>query len=222
MCTTRRWVGVVLALLWAAQATQAAAQDMCGNEVKQQVVKVLSQYKDQTSAQALEAQQALYKEFAYCLDYNDHDSKAAARLRDRACGKIPYVGSLYWEQMPCCGYDPQEKTFACPIEILQNTGYGPAQFPGSYEHVLVCVDYGSGLVPVARDSVHLADNISGTNPIWNFAALPKVYDDKFLSLHWNSNAYRARAILSWSIAPQSCGQPPIWGHAVDFMIRLDP
>jgi hypothetical protein len=217
-----RWVGVALALLWAAHATHAAAQEVCGEDVKLQVAKVLSQYQDPTSPEALEAQQALYKEFAYCLQDADPNGKAALRLRDRACGKVPFVGSLYWEQMPCCGYDPQATRFACPIEILQHTGYGAAQFPGSYEHVLVCVDYGSGLVPVARDSVHLADDISGTNPIWNFAALPEVSDEKFLSLHFDSKAYRARAILSWSIAPASCKEPPIWGHAVDFKIRLDP
>lgn len=222
MRKSRATMAIILAPLWAAFGGHADAQQICGDDVKLEVAKALSEYKDPTSKEATAVQQELYKKFEYCLKAADGNSEAATRLRDRACGKVPFVGSLYWEQMPCCGYDPQEQTFACPIEILRDTGYGAAQFPGSFEHVLVCVDYGAGMVPVARDWVHLADNISAARPIWNFAALPQVYDEKFLSLHYNSQTYRARAILSWNIAPNSCAQPPIWGHAVDFKIRLDP
>jgi len=222
MRTTRSRMGVSVLLLWAAMASGAAAQQVCGNEAKQQVAKVLSQYNDPVSPEALKAQQELYGQFEYCLNQAPNDGAAAKRLSERACGRVPFVGSLAWEQMPCCGYDPQEQRFACPIEILQSTGYGAPQFPGSYEHVLVCVNYGAGLEPVARDWVHLADNVSAAGPNWNFAALPEVFNEKFLALHFDSKTYPARAILAWNIAPQSCKQVPIWGHAVDFKIRLDP
>lgn len=222
MRISRTMIAITLAPLWAALANQANAQQVCGDDVKLEVAMILSQYDDPTSKEALVVQQELYKKFEYCLQDGATNNPAVTRLQQRACGKVGFVGSLYWEQMPCCGYDPQEQKFACPIEILRDTGYGSAPFPGSYEHVLVCVDYGSGMVPVARDSVHLADNISGVRPIWNFAALPDVFDEKFLSLHFDSRTYRARAILAWSIAPGSCQQTPIWGHAVDFKIRLDP
>ena len=222
MRMSRATLLITLAPLWAALASQAGAQQVCGDDVKLEVAKILNQYADPSSKEALQVQQDLYKKFEYCLKDAAGDGDAAKRLSERACGKVPFVGSLYWEQMPCCGYDPQEQTFACPIEILRDTGYGGAPFPGSYEHVLVCVDYGAGLVPVARDSVHLADNISGAAPIWNFAALPEVFNERFLARHFDSRTYAARAILAWSIAPASCKQPPIWGHAVDFKIRLDP
>ena len=222
MRISRATIAITLAPLWAALAGHANAQKNCGEDVKLEVAETLSKYDDPTSKEALQVQQELYEKYAYCLNDGAADPQAAGRLRERACGKVPFVGSLYWEQMPCCGYDPQEQTFGCPIEILRDSYYGPAQFPGSYEHVLVCVDYGAGLVPVARDTVHLADNISASRPIWNFAALPKVFDERFLALHYNSQMYPARAILSWSIEPATCKQPPIWGHAVDFKIRLDP
>ncbi|HKP62168.1 MAG TPA: hypothetical protein VJV78_35795 [Polyangiales bacterium] len=222
MRMSRATIAIALTPLWAAAlAGQAAAQEVCGNDVKLEVVNALSKYDDPTSKDALAAQQELYKKLEYCLKEPPKDNQPAARLRARACGKIPFVGSLYWEQMPCCGYDPQEYTFACPIEILRDSGFGAPAYPGSFEHVLVCVDYGAGLVPVARDWVHLADNISGTRPIWNFAALPKVFDQGFLAQHFDNLAYPARAVLSWSIEPADCQQTPIWGHAVDFKIRLD-
>jgi len=208
------------AAAWTVSANSAQAQQVCGDEVKAEVAKILSQY-EPDSKESLTVQQELYKKYEYCLK-DANDEEAARRLRERACGKVPFVGSLSWEIMPCCGYDPQERTFACPIEIHRHNGYGAPQFPGSHEHVLVCVDYGAGLVPVARDWVHLADDISGTQPVWNFAALPKTFDRKFLSLQDTSVALPARAILAWELAPQACEQTPIWGHAVDFQIRLDP
>lgn len=215
------WLELTLIVSLVCLANAASAQQTCGDEVKYEVAKLLGQFDDPFSNEALSMQQELYKKYAYCINQTASDG-AAEKLRARACGRVPYVGSLKWEQMPCCGYDPQELHFACPIEILRGTGFGAAQLPGSYEHVLVCVDYGSGLVPVARDAVHLADNISAGSPIWNFAALPKVVDEKFILHHFDSETYRARAILAWSIVPQSCTEVPIWGHAVDFQIRLDP
>ena len=68
------------------------------------------------------------------------------------------LGSLFYEQMPCVGYDPQRRQFAAPIKIKQPFGFGGAPLPGSREYVLHCVADASGmLVPVARDSVHLAN-----------------------------------------------------------------
>ena len=76
--------------------------------------------------------------------------------------RVSILGSTFYEDMACCGYNPQRGQFACPVRIKQTFGFGPAPFPGSREHVLTCVQQpGGGFVPVARDSVHLADEIWG-------------------------------------------------------------
>lgn len=200
----------------------ASAQELCGAEEKEQVAALLSQFEDPTSDEALKMQKELYEQFYYCLDGAEWDQEGLRKLKAHACGEVSLLGNLGFERMPCCGYDPQERTFGCPIEILRETGFGAAPFPGSNEHVLVCVDLGNGFEPVARDLVHLADNISPAGPVWNFAALPKVFNQAFEARHFDSDTYRARAILSWNLAPLNCTNRPIWGNAIDFKIRLDP
>ena len=70
------------------------------------------------------------------------------------------LGSLLFEEMSCCGYDPQRRQFACPVKINQTIGFGVAPLPGSREHVLHgSADTTGVLVPVGHDSVHLADAI---------------------------------------------------------------
>ena len=68
------------------------------------------------------------------------------------------LGSLFYEEMSCAGYDPQRRQFAAPIKIKQTFGFGGAPLPGSREHVLHCVADANGvLLPVGHDSVHLAN-----------------------------------------------------------------
>ncbi len=51
-------------------------------------------------------------------------------------------GSLFYEEMSCCGYDPQRRSFACPIKVKQNFGFGPFPLTGSLEYVKHCVQDG--------------------------------------------------------------------------------
>ena len=38
----------------------------------------------------------------------------------RQCGaSVSNLGSLFFEEMSCCGYDPQRRQFACPVKISQ-------------------------------------------------------------------------------------------------------
>ena len=115
MTKMRGWMAAALALLGAALAQPTAAKEICGNDVKAEIAKILSQFEDPMAPAALETQQELYKKFEYCLK-EQQNPDAVKRLRSRACGRVPFVGSIYWEQMPCCGYDPQEQRFACPID----------------------------------------------------------------------------------------------------------
>jgi len=123
--------------------------------------------------------------------------------------------------MRCCGYEPKKQLFGCPIDIKKPTGFGGAPFPGSYEHVLTCVDFGAGFEPVAFDSVHLADSLSPAPPPWQFAVIAQA-KERLTALPLDGRTLPARSILSWEFVPPDCKYRPTWGNAVDYQIRLDP
>ena len=213
---------VITCLILASFATPLAAQDkpVCGPEVKRAIAQLLADAgadDDPYSAEALAVQAELYDAYKYCAA--DGTASAAALPDSAYCGKQTYAGSTYYERMRCCGYDPQHQFFACPVEILQSNGYGPAPVPGSFEHVLTCVDRGNGWELAARDNVHLADAVSG-QPVWNFQVFARAR--RYLSLtELQGQTFRARSILSWGFAPTSCNFQPIWGNVLEYKIRLD-
>lgn len=136
-------------------------------------------------------------------------------------------GSLTnWEAIEACGYHPQRKEATCPIQIRQNNGYGGpiCAGPGSTEFVLLCVDFGGGLVPINVNGFHIHDN-AAAGPTWDFAAVIQS-NARLFSLPSNGQTFRARAILSWMIDPMVAAVPcnfvPTWGNRSDFRIRLDP
>ncbi len=77
------------------------------------------------------------------------------------------------------------------------------------------------LLPVARDSVHLANAIPGAGPTWQFAVIANA-NENLQTIHpMNGQTRRARSILSWALPPTNCNYTPIWGNAVNYRIRLD-
>jgi hypothetical protein len=225
MLTARNRYAFILATCLALSIGSAAAaqeQPVCGNDVKAYIADVLSKYENPEDPEALSVQKQLYEKFKYCAPDNVQSAKLALYpQRSQFCG-LSYAGNLYWEQMRCCGYHPQQRAFGCPIDIKQPYGYGPAHFPGSHEHVLTCVDFldGAGFQPVALDRVHLADAVSGTPP-WQFAVIAKARG-KLAEVPNKGQTYLARSILSWELVPTHCKYAPIWGNAIDYQIRLDP
>jgi hypothetical protein len=81
-------------------------------------------------------------------------------------------------------------------------------------------DVNGGLVPVARDSVHLANSIAGA-PTWQFAVIANANQNLQTIQPMNGQARRARSILSWGLQPTDCEYQPIWGNALNYRIRLD-
>ena len=201
----------------------ALAQDkpVCGPEVKKEIVEALANA-------ALEDKQALedelYKKYQYCAqdaEYTPAPQPIFEAARE-CSARVSILGSTFYEDMSCCGYDPQKRQFACPVRIKQPFGFGPAPFPGSREHVLTCVlQPGVGFVPVARDSVHLADEIWGHRPTWQFAVIAQARQNLQTVLPLNGQTRYARSILSWQLVPTHCDYKPIWGNAIDYFIRLD-
>ena len=207
-------------LVWSPAVAQA--QSVCGPEVKEEVAKTLAEVDGASEAAKLKLEAELYAKYKYCAQ----DSQAVPSTfftAARQCNAtVSNLGSLFYEEMSCCGYDPQRRQFACPVKVKQTFGFGGAPLPGSREHVLHCVADASGaLVPVGRDSVHLANAIGVQSPTWQFAVVAAANQNLQTVQPMNGQTRRARSILSWALTPTDCNYTPIWGNALNYRIRLD-
>jgi hypothetical protein len=199
----------------------AQSQTACGPEIKVAVAKALSAVEDSPAAAVAATEAQLYEKYKYCAaDAALVPSSFVAAARE--CGAaVSNLGSLFYEEMPCAGYDPQRRQFAAPVKIKQVFGFGGAPLPGSREFVLHCVADAAGVLqPVGRDSVHLADALAG-QPTWQFAVIVNATENLGVIYPMNGATRRARSILSWNFRPPDCNFTPIWGNALNYMIRLD-
>jgi hypothetical protein len=200
----------------------ALAQTVCGPEVKEEVAKALAAADDAPDADKLAVEKELYAKYQACAQ----DAQLAPSsffVAARQCGAaVSNLGSIFYEEMSCSGYDPQRRQFASPIKIKQIFGFGGAPLPGSREHVLHCVADANGtLVPVGHDSVHLADAMAGQSPTWQFAVIVSANENLHTLQPMNGETRRVRSILSWALRPTDCNYTPIWGNALNYRIRLD-
>ncbi|MGD8914535.1 MAG: hypothetical protein PVI97_04405 [Candidatus Thiodiazotropha sp.] len=217
-------LSVLLLLLGFASTSQAQTEAICGPEVKEHVASVLSEMAEASVSDQLAVQAELYKEFAYCIDdlANFPPSESLLIAAEQCGASLSNLGSLYYEEMSCCGYDPQRRQFACPVTIKQVFGFGKAPLPGSREYVLHCIADSDGeWVPVGVDSVHLANEMYGNKPTWQFAVIANANANLHKVYPMDGQTRRARSILSWGIQPTSCNFTPIWGNALNYTIRLD-
>jgi hypothetical protein len=219
----RKLTLAALLALGAPLAAHAQPAPPCDASVKEEVVKALEGSNKMSEAEQLKLQETVYEKFKECgsadavkLQANDTFFIAA-----RECGaKVTQLGSLFFEEMPCCGYDPQRRTFACPVKIKNPSGFGGAPLPGSREYVLHCIADPSGTFqPVGEDSVHLSNSTLG--PTWQFAVVANAVNNLPLVQPMNGQERRARSILSWELRPTGCNYQPIWGNAIDYTVRLD-
>jgi hypothetical protein len=200
--------------------TSAMAQaPICGVEIKQQVADALAKATDDATKFALEKE--LYAKYQFCIG-DSQSVPPAFFAAARECGAaVSNLGSLFYEEMSCSGYDPQRRQFASPIKIKQPFGFGGAPLPGSREYVLHCVADAAGVLqPVGRDSVHLADSPNGI-PTWQFATIVSATENLYVVYPMNGSTRRAKSILSWNFRPTDCNYTPIWGNALNYRIRLD-
>jgi hypothetical protein len=204
--------------------TSALAQTttVCGPDVKAEVAKALTSVAGATDVDQLALEKELYAKYQFCLqDAATVPSTFIAAARE--CGAtVSNLGSLFYEELPCAGYDPQRRQFAAPVKIKQTFGFGGAPLPGSREHVLHCVADATGILrPVGHDSVHLADAIAGQVPTWQFAVITNANENLQTIQPMDNTTRRARSILSWAFTPTDCNYQPIWGNALNYRIRLD-
>jgi len=200
----------------------AQSQTVCGPEIKVAVAQAMAGLAGAPAATAAATEAQLYEKYKYCIqDAALVPSTFVAAARE--CGAaVSNLGSLFYEEMPCAGYDPQRRQFAAPVKIKQVFGFGGAPLPGSREHVLHCVaDVFGVLQPVGHDSVHLADAIGNQVPTWQFAVITNANVNLQTIYPMNGTTRRARSILSWNFTPTNCNFTPIWGNALNYRIRLD-
>jgi hypothetical protein len=213
---------VLLLMSMLALPLTAAAQSVCGEAEKEAVLKELSAIKDGSLDEKQRAEAAVYEKFNFCLQ----GAQAVPNeffVAARQCGAgVALLGNTFFEEMTCCGYDPQRRTFGCPVKIKQRFGFGGAPLPGSREFVLNCVADNNGVLqPVGVDSVHLANEIFGRLPTWQFAVIANANQNLHTVQPMNGITRRARSILSWAFQPTGCSFQPIWGNALDYQIRTD-
>ncbi len=226
---TRRYlfaIGAVLALGLPLGA-QAQSTTVCDANVKAEVIKALEGSSKLAEKDQLNLQAQLYDKYSYCAS-NDSAQILPTDgfyVAARQCGaKVGYVGSLYYEEMPCCGYDPQRRSFACPVRIKKPFGFGGNPLPGSREYTLHCVaDAAGNFVAAGRDSVHLSDAVLTNDKLssWQFAVVAQANEALPLVQPMNGATRRARSILSWNFKPTGCDYRPIWGNAIEYSVRLD-
>jgi hypothetical protein len=206
-----------LALTFSAQAAP-----ICDANVKEAAARRINSLSNLSAAEQLKAEAQLYETYKNCAaDGANVPSTDTMHVAARQCeAKVVYLGSTYFEEMPCCGYDPQRRSFACPVRIKQGGGFGPAPLPGSREYVFHCVQNALNVFqPVAVDSVHLAN--SALPPSWQFAVIAAANQNLPLVQPMSGQQRIARSILSWGLQPTSCNYLPIWGNVIDYKIRLD-
>ena len=212
-------------LLAVSLPTSAFAQSttICGPEVKVAVAAAIAKLDTVDDASKFAGEKELYAQYSYCAQ-DAPQAPDTFFVAARECGaSVSNLGSIFYEEMSCAGYDPQRRQFAAPVKIKQTFGFGAAPLPGSREYVLHCVADANGVLqPVAVDSVHLADaTAAGGGPTWQFAVIANANNNLGLVYPMNGAARRARSILSWAFQPTNCNFTPIWGNALNYRIRLD-
>jgi hypothetical protein len=201
--------------------TSAFAQTTtCGPEVKEEAGAALAALASLDDVAKAARVAELYKRYSFCIPVGQ-TVPAALAAGARNCGAtVSNLGSIFYEEISCAGYDPQRRQFAVPIKIKQQFGFGGSPLPGSREYVLNCVADPAGVFhPVGVDSVHLSN--SATAPSWQFAVIAAANQNLGLVQPMNGATRRARSILSWGFQPTGCNFVPIWGNAVNYRIRLD-
>ena len=210
--------GTLLAL---SLPTSAYAQTTtCGPEVKEEVVAALAALVDVDDLQKVAREAELYKKYSFCLPPTQTVPSALVAAARQCGATISQLGSIFFEEISCAGYDPQRRQFAVPVKIKQQFGFGGSPLPGSREYVLNCVADPAGVFrPVGVDSVHLSN--ATVAPSWQFAVIAAANQNLGLVQPMNGATRRARSILSWGFQPTNCNFQPIWGNAVNYRIRLD-
>src|SRR5262245_1880620 len=94
----------------------------CGPTVKEEVIKLLADVDSLTDDAKAALYDSVYQKYSSCgtSDAALTPPTSTFFVAARECGAaVSQLGSLFYEELPCAGYDPQRRQFAAPIKIKQ-------------------------------------------------------------------------------------------------------
>lgn len=138
------------------------------------------------------------------------------------------AGNTSYEQLTTLGYNPDRKQLFATLDIKKTFGYGgDLCADGTREYVRFYVDLGSGWQDAGMAAVGVNDIPAGKDCAnkSNHPLSPSVEVPYAPRRRWCTSPQlpRARAILSWNVAPPA-GQPdwtPVYGNVVECNIQID-
>src|SRR5215475_14851710 len=122
-------VGLAALVLLPAPAV-AQSTTACGPDVKEEVARVIASVENAPESQKESVLNELYAKYYPICAQDAKDVPQSFFDAARECGAaVSNLGSLFYEEMSCSGYDPQRRQFATPIKIKQVFGFGAAPLP---------------------------------------------------------------------------------------------
>ena len=136
------------------------------------------------------------------------------------------TGNIFYEELKCLGFYPQERRLEAVIEIKRPSGYGGNAL-GSYEYVGFYVNWNND-----PDFIDTGDSVGvvythifdpGSANIRKLPICYSVYRDIIpVPTLPVGTVVRARAILSWQTPPTGPNFKPVWGNVIESWIRIEP
>jgi hypothetical protein len=108
-------IGVGVLAVTSGSMPEADAQNACDENAKEEIAKLLTHpviVKSPGSKEALELEEQIAAKYSACAPEPVDVSKLPPEVTDGYCGSLSYLGNTSYEEMRCCGYDPQKRLSA--------------------------------------------------------------------------------------------------------------
>ena len=136
---------------------------------------------------------------------------------------LPMQYNIFYEELGCVGYHPQQQQLEAVVHIKQNNGYGTDVCgAGTTEYVRFYLSYDNGATWHDQGVASFqAYNLQQGNRIEYAVSLKANPPRRFC---FTDPLIKVRAILSWNNIP-AAGQPywtPVWGNVKEATIQVEP